>query len=93
VIFIDETAVWLGGTRGRRHVWRKPEEAFYKHVIRRRWKGFSEFIFWGVFSYDKKGPCYIWEAETTQEKRDRKDNLDRRNSLREKADKQKWMKA
>jgi hypothetical protein len=93
VIFTDETAVQLGGTRGRRRVWRKPEEAFHKHVIRRRWKGFSEFMFWGAFSYDKKGPCHVWEAETAQEKRDRKDDLDRRNSLREHADKQKWMKA
>jgi hypothetical protein len=49
-------------------------------------------MFWGAFSYDKKGPCYVWEKETTQEKKDRKDDLDKRNSLREKADKQKWMK-
>jgi len=50
-------------------------------------------MFWGAFSYDKKGPCYIWAAETIQEKRDRKYDLDNKNSLREHADKQKWMKA
>jgi transposase len=59
VIWTDETAVQLGGTRGRRRVWRLPREAYHKHVIRRRWKGFSEFLFWGSFSYDKKGPCHV----------------------------------
>ena len=28
-----------------------------------------EFMFWGSFSYDKKGPCHIWRPETTQEKK------------------------
>ena len=49
-------------------------------------------MFWGAFSYDKKGPCHVWEKETAQEKKDRKDDLNKRNSLREKANKQKWMK-
>ena len=25
-------------------------------------------MFWGCFSYDYKGPCYIWKTETAQEK-------------------------
>ena len=78
---MDETVVQLGGTRGKRRVQRKPDEAYNKHVIRRQWKGFSEFMFWGAFSYNKKGLCHIWEKETTEEKKDRKDNLDKRNSL------------
>jgi hypothetical protein len=36
VIFTDETAVQLGGTRGKRRVWRLPGEAYNKHYIRRR---------------------------------------------------------
>jgi hypothetical protein len=28
-----------------------------------------EFMFWGCFSYDKKGPCHIWKRETAQEKK------------------------
>jgi len=44
VVFSDKTSVQLGGVRGRRRVWRKKEETFYKHVIQRRWKGFSEFM-------------------------------------------------
>jgi len=92
VVFTDETTVQLGGTRGKRRVWRLPGEAYDKHCIRRRWKGFSEFMFWGAFSFDKKGPCHVWEKETTEEKRERKADLEARNSLIEKANKQKWEK-
>jgi hypothetical protein len=49
-------------------------------------------MFWGSFSFDKKGPCYVWEKETLQEKRDYKADLDARNSLIEKANKEKWEK-
>jgi hypothetical protein len=82
----------LGNIQGKRRVWRLPGEAYNKHYIRRRWKGFSEFMFWGSFSYDKKGPCHVWEKETAQQKRERKADLDARNSLIEKANKQKWEK-
>jgi hypothetical protein len=38
-------------------------------VIRRRWKGTSDFMVWGAFSYDKKGPLHIWAPETAQDKK------------------------
>jgi len=47
-------------------------------------------MFWGCFTYEKKGPCHIWEAETLQEKRIRKADLDTRNSAREEEDKRRW---
>jgi hypothetical protein len=25
-------------------------------------------MFWGCFSYDKKGPCHIWKPETKTER-------------------------
>ena len=46
-----------------------PEERYHKTCIRRCWKGVTEFMFWGSFSYDKKGPCHIWKPETAQEKK------------------------
>ena len=58
----------LGHRRGGYRVWRKADEAFVKSTIRCRWKGYSEFMFWGCFSYDKKGPCHIWRPETKKEK-------------------------
>ena len=54
VIWSDETSVVLNHRRGGYRVWRKPEEAFSRSCIRERWKGYSEFVFWGCFSYDKK---------------------------------------
>jgi hypothetical protein len=42
--------------------------AFLEEVTRKRWKGYSEFMFWGCFSYDHKGPCHIWKPETAAEK-------------------------
>ena len=45
VIFTDETSVQLGGVQGKRRVWRTTKEAYYPHVIKRRWKGFKEFMF------------------------------------------------
>jgi hypothetical protein len=45
VVFTDETSVQLGGVRGRRRVWRRVDEVFHAHVMRPRWKGFSEFMF------------------------------------------------
>jgi len=32
----------------------------------------NEFIFWGSFSYDRKGPCYIWRPKTANEKKESK---------------------
>ena len=26
-------------------------------------------MFWGCFSYDKKGPCHIWTPETAAERK------------------------
>jgi hypothetical protein len=49
-------------------------------------------MFWGAFSFNKKGPCHVWEKETAEKKKERKANLDARNSLIEKANKQKWEK-
>jgi len=68
VIWSDETSVVLLHRRGGYRVWRKADEAFVRSCIRERWKGYSEFMFWGCFSYDKKGPCHCWTPETKKEK-------------------------
>ena len=74
VIFSDETAVVLGHRRGAVRLWRAPDEGLEKTVIRERWKGYTEFMFWGCFSYDRKGPCHIWKQQTVAQKK--KDDLD-----------------
>ena len=49
-------------------------------------------MFWGSFSYDKKGPCHVWEKETVEEKKERKADLDTKNKKNERRDKRKWEK-
>jgi hypothetical protein len=69
VIWTDEISVLLGYRRGGYRIWRRKDEAVLKSCIRSRWKGYSEFMFWGAFSYDKKGPMHIWEKEISVEKK------------------------
>lgn len=69
VIWSDETSVVCGFRRGGYKVWRTPKERFLISCIRPRWKGYSEFMFWGCFNYDKRGPCHIWKPETKMERR------------------------
>ena len=87
---MDETSVKLGRVRGARRVWRKPNEAFHLHIITRRWKGFSEFMWWSSFSYNKKGLYHIWKLETKEEKEACKKDLEERNRLRYNTDKSNW---
>ncbi len=49
-----------------------------------------EFMFWGCFSYDKKGPCHIWKKETAQEKQEAQDYLDQVNAEREPVARAEW---
>ena len=46
-------------------------------------------MFQGAFSYDKKGPYYVWEAETSHKKKARKKDLEACNALRELIDRKK----
>jgi hypothetical protein len=37
-------------------------------------------MFWGAFSYDKKGPCHCWLPETAQEKKEAEEYMAKWNS-------------
>ncbi len=76
VIFSDETSVVVGLRRGSYKVWRKPDEAQIEVVTRMRWKGFMEFMFWGCFSWYRKGPFHIWKSETEAEKKEVAEAID-----------------
>lgn len=90
VIWSDETSVLLGHRRGGYRVWRKSNEAFVKSCIRERWKGFMEFMFWGCFSYDKKGPCHIFGTETAAQKKSANEAIERLNEELEPIMKAQW---
>ena len=90
VIWTDETSVIPGRRRGSTKVWRTIQETTSKNVIRRRWKKAIEFMFWGSFSWDRKGPFHCWEPETAQEKKQAKIALEALNAAKEKEDKRRW---
>ena len=90
VVWTDETSVILLHRRGGYKIWRKSDEACKKSCIRERWKGYSEFMFWGCFTYEKKGPCHIWQPETKQEKERAERDLEEWNKELEPIMKEQW---
>ena len=90
VVWTDETSVVFGQRRGGERVWRTTQEVAEKTCIRNRWKGYSEFMFWGAFTYDYKGPCHVWKTETAAEKRSALIDLQKRNDEMEAAAKEEW---
>jgi transposase len=90
VLWSDETSVVYGTRRGGERVWRTVYEVNTKTCRRSRWKGFSDFMFWGCFSWHHKGPCYIWTKETAAEKKAAAADLAKRNELKEPACRAEW---
>lgn len=90
VIWSDETSVVLLHRRGGYRVWRTSGERFVRSCIRERWKGASEFMFWGCFSYDKKGPCYSWGPETKKEKEEAEKKISELNTTLEPLRREEW---
>jgi hypothetical protein len=64
VSFSDEAAILVGEHRGRYHISRKVDERYDRDCIEVRYNNYSQAMFWGVFSYDFKGPCYVYLKET-----------------------------
>lgn len=90
VIWTDETSVLLNSRKGGYRVWRTSKERFDKTCVRPRWKGFSEFMFWGSFSYDSKGPAFCWRQETLAEKRQATADLEEWNKALEPKRRLEW---
>jgi hypothetical protein len=68
VVFSDEASILVGEHRGLQNLSRTPDERYHPDVIERRYNNYSEAMFWGCFSYDYKGPCYIYYKETEEQK-------------------------
>ena len=90
VIWTDETSCVLGSRRGNVRVWRTPDEKYHMTCAKRRFKGYKEFMFWGCFSYDCKGPCHVWKDETAKEKKEAKQRIDKQNEELEPKMKEEW---
>ncbi|NJO32579.1 MAG: hypothetical protein HC869_05015 [Rhodospirillales bacterium] len=90
VIWSDETSVILGQRRGAVRLWRGSDEIYSITVIRRRWKDFSEFMFWGCFSWNRKGPYHIWQRETAKEREEVEKELEELNTTLESTLRTEW---
>jgi len=90
IVWSDETSCTLGGYRGKRGVWRKPSERNKHFAVRSRWKGFSQFMFWGCFSYYHKGPSHCWKQENPEMKHYYANLMDKYNEEHEPAQRALW---
>lgn len=93
IIWTDETSIILGHRRGGYRVWRKSNERVLKSVIRPRWKGFSEFMFWGSFTYKERGPCHIYPVESAPMKKQALKDIEKLNETLEPVKKAAWEQA
>lgn len=59
-------------------------------VIRRRYAGYTEFMFWGSYSWYCKDPCHIWQTESEAEKKAAQEELKRLNAMYEPIAKEAW---
>lgn len=90
VIWSDETSILLHHGRGSWRIWRRTNERTLRSCIRERWKGFSEFMFWGCFTYDFKGPCHIYPTPKAEETRKSQELLAKWNQAIEPEMRAKW---
>ena len=90
VVWSDETSVVLNHRRGGYRIWRQADERFVKSCIRERWKGHSEFMVWGCFTYEQKGPLHIWLPETKYEKEQAAKEINKWNEELEPKMKEQW---
>ena len=91
VIWSNETSVILGQQCDyKKWMWRTSLERNIKSCTRKKWADYSEFMFWGCYSYDKKGFFHIWKPETQKKKEQSVKKLDRLNQLLEADARETW---
>ena len=69
VIWTNETAIIVSYRRRGYRVQRTLVKRHLRSYTRKRWKGFTEFMFQASYCYDFKGPYYIQKPETTVERK------------------------
>lgn len=81
VIFSDEASIIVSIKRGQQKISRMvgEEERYHPDCIERRYNNYSEAMFWACFTYDYKGPCYIYYPETHEQKAYNKEEIERLN--------------
>jgi hypothetical protein len=72
VIFSDEASIIVSSACGMQNISRMAgkEERYHPDCIKRRYNNYSKAMFWGCFTYDCKGPCYVYLKETAEQRED-----------------------
>ena len=66
------------------------EDKWHFDCVRRRYKNYSEFMFWGSFTYGYKGPCYVYPIETKKDKELAQKKIDKLNKELYQKEKAEW---
>ena len=75
VIFTDETSVIMGEHRGKGLITRTKDEEWDLECMEKSFKSNSTFMFWGSIAWGWKGPCHIYEKETSKARAMSKEEL------------------
>jgi transposase len=90
IIWTDETAVLIRVRFGKQRVWRTPIERYHRTVMMPRYKTTCEFLFWGCYTWEEKGPCKVWGPETPAMKRAAERDIALRNLAAEAGLREEW---
>ena len=80
VVYCDETAVRVGELRGQQWITILDEEEWHPDCVQHRYKGFTELMFWGCYTAEVRGPCYMFNKESIDEKKVAQKDLADKNS-------------
>jgi hypothetical protein len=78
IIFLDKASIIVLGKRGQQNISRivGDEERYHPDCIKRRYNNYSEAMFWGCFTYDCKGPCYVSLKETEEQREEYEERIE-----------------
>lgn len=78
--FTDEMSIEVGGTFGISYVWRDNTERWNKDCVGSKKKQGPAVMCWGMIGYGWKGPFYVWEPETEEEREEAEIEIARLNA-------------
>ena len=81
IAFTDEMSIEVGGSYGVNLIWREKNEKWHTDCIGQKKKKCATVMCWGMIGYGWKGPFYIWNTETEEEKQEAIKEINRLNKL------------
>jgi len=68
VCYSDETPARIGEQRGMQRSWIREGEQYRENVKKPRIQKYCQLQFYGIFTYNNKGPCIIYSKEDKEER-------------------------